>query len=140
MKLLIVEDSRFLRLSMEKTLLRAGYQVIAALDGDEALELARKELPDAILLDLLLPKMNGLDVLKILKLDKLTRAIPVIVLTSLSQKNAAKLEKDGAAAYLEKNDLMFSDPASASSLVAQVKSVLGVRAQDAQSLDTGTAR
>jgi CheY-like chemotaxis protein len=132
-RLLIVEDSRFLRLSMEKALIRAGYQVASAMDGLEGLKIARQELPDAILLDLLLPKLSGVDVLRELKNDDTTKDIPVIILTSLSQMNAAKLEKDGAAAFVEKNELMLTEkPGAPSSLVAKVESVLKEQARSAR--------
>jgi CheY-like chemotaxis protein len=116
MKLMLIEDSKFIRSSIEKALRKAGHEVAAASNGEEALPLAKRQLPDAILLDLLLPKMSGLEVLRALKSDKSTCEIPIIVLTSLSQKNAARLEKDGAAAFIEKTDLMFSDKPAASFL------------------------
>jgi CheY-like chemotaxis protein len=82
---------------------RAGYEVSSAADGDEALRLAREEVPDLILLDMMLPKVSGPDVLKALKGDPATAAIPVVVLSGLSQKNAEKLEAAGAFAFLEKS-------------------------------------
>jgi len=121
-KILVVEDSKFLRVAVERALARANYTVICASDGEEALRFAREALPDAILLDMLLPKLSGQEVLKALKKDPATAAIPVIVLTSLSQKNAKQLEKDGAAAYFEKSTLML-DKAS-ESILAALKSVL----------------
>ncbi len=105
MKILLVEDSKFLRLATERALARAGYAVSTAVDGEEAVEAARQNLPDLILLDMLLPKMSGPDVLKALKKDPATTAIPVVVLSGLSQKNAARLQGDGAFAFLEKNEL-----------------------------------
>jgi CheY-like chemotaxis protein len=104
-KILLVEDSKFLRLATERALKRAGYEMSSAVDGEEALRVAREKLPDLILLDMLLPKMSGPEVLVALKKDPLTRAIPVVVVTGMSQKNAARLEKDGAAGFLEKADL-----------------------------------
>jgi CheY-like chemotaxis protein len=104
-KLLLVEDSKFLRLATERALARAGYEVTSAADGDEALRLAREKLPDMILLDMLLPKMSGPEVLGALKKDASTRGIPVVVLTGMSQKNATKLRADGAFAFLEKSEL-----------------------------------
>jgi|SRR5580658_73261 CheY-like chemotaxis protein len=104
-KILLVEDSKFLRLATERALARAGYEVSSAADGDEALLLAREKLPDLILLDMLLPKMSGPEVLVALKKDLLTKAIPVVVMTGLSQKNAARLQEDGAMEFLEKGDL-----------------------------------
>ena len=69
------------------------------------MELARNEMPDLILLDMLLPKMTGPDVLKALKKDPLTKKVPVVAFTGLSQKNAARLRQDGACAFLDKADL-----------------------------------
>jgi CheY-like chemotaxis protein len=104
-KILLVEDSKFLRLTSERALARAGYEVSSAGDGEEALRLAREILPDLILLDMLLPKVSGPDVLIALKKDPSTSAIPVVVLTGLSQKNAARLQGDGAIGFLEKSEL-----------------------------------
>lgn len=105
MKILLIEDSKFLRLATERAMVRAGYEVTSAADGEEGLRLARQNLPDLILLDMLLPKLSGPDVLKALKLDPATAAIPVVVMSGLSNKNAARLEKDGAFAFLEKSEL-----------------------------------
>ena len=104
-RILLVEDSKFLRLATERALARAGYEVCSAADGDEALLLARQKLPDLILLDMLLPKMSGPDVLKALKQDAATKSIAVVVMTGMSEKNAARLQQDGAIAFLEKSAL-----------------------------------
>ena len=104
-KILLVEDSKFLRLATERALARAGYEMSSAGDGEEALRLAREKLPDLILLDMLLPKLSGPDVLLALKKDPLTKAIPVVVMTGISQKNAARLQKDGAIGFLGKSAL-----------------------------------
>jgi two-component system, OmpR family, alkaline phosphatase synthesis response regulator PhoP len=122
MKVLLVEDSKFLRVATEQTLTKAGYEVLCAGDGEEALRLAREHLPGLVLLDIMLPKISGPDVLKALKQDPATKGIAVMMLTSLSQKNAKALEKDGAAGFFEKSDLMMgSGPAS---LVAAVEKIL----------------
>lgn len=104
-KILLVEDSKFLRMATERALARAGYAVHAAEDGLQAMEVAQKEQPDVILLDMLLPKMTGPDVLKALKKDPRTKEIAVVAFTGLSQKNAARLRQDGACAFLDKADL-----------------------------------
>jgi CheY-like chemotaxis protein len=104
-KVLLVEDSKFLRIVNERALARAGYEVCTAGDGEEALRVAKECLPDVILLDMMLPKLSGPEVLRKLKESPETAPIPVIVLTSLSQKNEAKLKADGAAEYLEKSAL-----------------------------------
>ncbi len=101
-KILLVDDSKFLRISTERALARAGYEVCAAQDGEHALELARERKPDLILLDMMLPKMSGPDVLKALKKDPATAAIAVVAFTGLSQKNAERLRRDGACAFLDK--------------------------------------
>ena len=80
--------------------------MICAQDGDEALQYARKERPDLILLDLLLPKMPGVEVLARLKRDRETSNIPVVVVSGLSEKNREKLLAAGADDYLEKGTLM----------------------------------
>src|ERR1700751_5325332 len=92
-------------MATERALARAGYQVSTAADGLQAMELARREMPDLILLDMLLPKMTGPDVLKALKKDLKTKDMPVVAFTGLSQKNAARLRQDGACAFLDKADL-----------------------------------
>lgn len=104
-KILLVDDSKFLRMAIERALAHAGYEVITAVDGTGALEAAQKERPDLILLDMLLPKMAGPDVLRALKSDPATSGIAVVVFTGLSQKNAARLQQDGACAFLEKSEL-----------------------------------
>ena len=104
-KILLVEDSKFLRIATERALTRAGYEVSTAGDGELGLQMARDHHPDLILLDMLLPKMTGLDVLKLLKSDPATSGIAVVALTGLSQKNADRLQSDGACAFLEKSEL-----------------------------------
>jgi CheY-like chemotaxis protein len=104
-KILLVDDSKFLRIATERALARAGYEVSTAEDGESALEIAREKHPDLILLDMLLPKMSGPDVLKALKKDPATAGIAVVVLTGLSHRNAARLQQDGACAFLEKSEL-----------------------------------
>ncbi len=103
--ILLVEDSKFLRLANERSLSKAGYKVVSAGDGDEALRIAREMKPDLILLDMMLPKMSGPDVLKALKKDPLTSSVPVVVLSSLPQCNELTLKGAGAAAYFQKSRL-----------------------------------
>jgi CheY-like chemotaxis protein len=107
MKILLVEDSKFVRVAMERSLASRGYEVLGARDGEEALRLAFENVPDLILLDMMLPKMTGPDLLHALKHDPVTAHIPVVVLSALSQKNEAKLLEAGAAAYFEKSEKTF---------------------------------
>src|SRR5580698_7684122 len=87
---LLVEDSRFLRLANERALVKAGYSVWTASDGEEGLRMACAMIPDIILLDMLLPKLGGEQVLQALRSNASTALIPVIVLSSLSQTNENK--------------------------------------------------
>lgn len=104
-KILLVDDSKFLRLATERALMRAGYDVTVACDGETALKLAKEKKPDVILLDMLLPKIPGHEVLKALKKDAVTSGIAIVVFTGLSHKNAVRLQQDGAYAFLEKSEL-----------------------------------
>jgi CheY-like chemotaxis protein len=103
---LLVEDSKVQKLANERILHRAGYSVLNAADGEEALRVARDKLPDVILLDMLLPKLSGPEVLHALKEDPATAQIPVIALSGLPQCNEAKLTQEGAASYFEKSRLV----------------------------------
>jgi len=103
MKILVIEDSRLLRSAIERTLSRAGYEVVSVGDGQEGLSRAQDIHPDIILLDMMLPTLVGTGVLRQLKQDSATKSIPVIILSGLSQKNETKLKKAGASAYFEKS-------------------------------------
>jgi CheY-like chemotaxis protein len=133
-KILLVDDSKFLRMATERALARAGYQVSTAEDGPSVLERAKREKPDVILLDMLLPKMTGPEVLKALKSDPVTTGIAVVVFTGLSNKNAERLRQDGACGFLEKSELAL-DKGSESFLAALAKIVraLGLSVPAAQS-------
>ena len=119
MKILLIEDSKFQRIVNGRALINAGYSVIHAGDGENGLRAAREDIPDLILLDMMLPKVSGLDVLRALKLEPLVRHIPVIVLSGLGQANEAKILKEGAAAFLLK-----SSENDSSVLIQTVKGVL----------------
>jgi len=79
--------------------------VLAAADGEEGLRVAQSQRPDAIVLDMMLPKISGPQLLQMLRQDARTAQIPVIVLSSLPQSNESKLIGDGAVAYFEKAKL-----------------------------------
>ena len=109
---LLIDDSKFLRRANELSLMKAGHQIVTASDGEEGLRLAREKKPDVIVLDMMLPKLAGADLLQLLKVDPHTAKIPVIVLSSLPQKNEPKLMAAGAAAYLEKSSLSLDQGSS----------------------------
>jgi CheY-like chemotaxis protein len=120
--ILLVDDSRLLRVTNHRALIRAGYDVIDAEDGQRGLELAQERLPDLILLDMMLPRVSGPEVLRTLKKDPRTKSIPVIVLSALSQKNRGKLADDGAAGYVEKSDDLWRNDSAI--LVKAIQEVL----------------
>jgi len=100
-KILIVDDERPI-LEMYKAAL-TGYEVLLSENGEEALELARKEQPNLIYLDIIMPKINGLDVLSKLKGEKITKDIPVVVLTNLPEEASKdKAQSLGANGYFVK--------------------------------------
>lgn len=102
-KILFMEDEQSLQSAMGELLEQNKYTVFKALDGESGLAMAKKELPQLILLDLILPKKNGFEVLEELKKDPSTKNIPVVVLTNL--EGSAEVEKAlslGATTYLVK--------------------------------------
>jgi DNA-binding response OmpR family regulator len=103
MKILLIEDSRLLRITTERTLMRAGYEVITAVDGEQGLRLAVESKPDLVVLDMMLPKLSGQEVLQKLRLNPSLKSTPVIVLTGLSGANRQKLLGEGASLYFEKS-------------------------------------
>jgi CheY-like chemotaxis protein len=104
-KILLVDDSKTLLHANERVLHKAGYEVICAEDGVSALKIAQAQQPDLILLDMILPQMSGPEVLEHLKQDPATAHIPVVVLSSLTDKNREKLIAAGAEEYVEKSSL-----------------------------------
>ncbi len=109
-RVLLVEDDRFLRRACEKSLRQQGFTVSSAADGEEALRAVRAEPPDLILLDILMPKLTGIEVLRALKSDEKTRAIPVVVLTNSSKEtDVHEIETLGVAGYLVKANLSLQE-------------------------------
>lgn len=84
-KILIVDDEAIIAENLEALLKARGYQVILAADGAEAVDAARRSLPDLMLLDILLPKMGGFDVCRLLKSDAATKKIKIVMITGLGR-------------------------------------------------------
>ena len=123
-KILFIEDEEALQRAMGEMLEKNGYALAKALDGELGVLLAKKELPDLILLDLVLPKKNGFEVLEELKKDPATKNIPVVVLTNL--EGSAEVERAlslGATTYLVKANYKLSD------LLAKIEIVLNHHAK-----------
>lgn len=105
-KILLAEDDKFLSTALGDKLTREGFAVIKAVNGREASAKIKNERPDLVLLDLIMPQKTGFEVLADMKLDRLTKGIPVIVLSNLGQEADIKKAKDlGANDYLVKSDV-----------------------------------
>lgn len=118
-KVLVVEDDSFLAGIYTTKLGLEGFDVLSASDGEAGLKVAKKDLPDIILLDILMPKMDGFEVLDALKKDPTTDKIPVIILTNLGQKEDVERGlKGGAVDYLIKAHFVPADT------VAKIRKVL----------------
>jgi len=118
-KILIVEDDKFLRELMSRKLREEGYEVLEAIDGDAGLKKMKKEKPDLVLLDLILPEIDGFEVLAAKKEDPEIAKIPVIILSNLGQRE--DVEKGlslGAIDYLIKASFTPGE------IVKKVKNIL----------------
>ena len=106
-KILIADDDFILRELYKIRLMHAGFVVHEAIDGPQVVEMVEKVHPDVVLLDIMMPRMNGLDALKLIKSNPATKEIPVIILTALMQDfrnshSAISLAND----YILKSDVM----------------------------------
>ena len=109
-RVLLAEDDRFLRKAAETTLRRNGFTVLLASDGDEALRMARDQMPSIILLDMFMPKMQGMDVLRALKEKPETAAIPVIIMSNAGESGVRRQAVEaGAFGYFTKASLSLED-------------------------------
>jgi len=106
-KILLAEDSRLLRTAATSVLEGRGFTVYAAADGEQALELAREHHPDLVLLDLILPKLQGFEVLQQLRQAPETAQIPVIVLSSL--QNANNFSEYAPVDFISKDKFMLNE-------------------------------
>jgi DNA-binding response OmpR family regulator len=108
-KLVLIEDNLDLRTCFRRVLSHAGYEVLTARDGEEGLSRVRECHPDLILLDMLLPKRSGLEVLRAVKADPATALIPVLVLSNLQHSEDCQVLLQGAAEYILKSHLGDGD-------------------------------
>ena len=109
-RILLIEDDKFLRRACEVGLKKRGFTVLTASDGEEGLQQARSGSPDIILLDMLMPKLNGIETLAALKKDEKTRSIPVVILSNSSiDADIEKAKAVGAIGYLVKASLSLQE-------------------------------
>lgn len=118
-RILIVDDEAQLVEMVKMRLEAAGYEILSAYDGQEGLSRAKKDRPDLIILDLMLPKMDGYKVCGLLKSDSRYSKIPIIMFTARAQDEDEKLSKDiGAEGYVTK-------PFDPKILLSKIKELLG---------------
>jgi len=118
-RILVVDDEIYIVHILDFSLGMEGYEVITALDGEQALEKARAEKPDLIVLDIMMPKLDGYETCKMLKADASTKDIPVILLSAKGRNVDQKIGFEvGADDYITK-------PFSPRKLVERINAILG---------------
>lgn len=118
-KIVIVEDDKFLRELIVQKVRKEGYEVVEAINGKEGVAKAKAEKPDLVLLDLILPGIDGFEVLRQIKEDAETSAIPVVILSNLGQKDDVERGmKLGASDYLVKAHFTPGE------ILAKIKTIL----------------
>jgi DNA-binding response OmpR family regulator len=118
-KILAAEDDKLISNSLCDGLKSAGFEAIPAYDGEEAVAKIKEVLPDLVLLDIMMPKLDGISVLWELKADPNTAGIPVVVLTNIGDvETISKIVEAGAVDYLLKSDQSVSD------IIQKVRDVL----------------
>ena len=119
-KILIIEDDKFLRELIVKKLVKEGYEISEAVDGEEGIKKVKEEKPDLVLLDLILPGIDGFEVLAQMKEDRNVTKIPAIILSNLGQKeDIEKGLKLGAVDYLVKAHFTPGE------IIEKIKKILG---------------
>ena len=117
-KILVVDDEQIVQRLLQFHLSRAGYQTLSAYNGRQAVEVAANELPELIIMDVMMAEMDGLTALKQLKTREATKSIPVIMLTANShQVTREEAEASGAALFLTK-------PFSPTRLVTEIRRLI----------------
>jgi DNA-binding response OmpR family regulator len=118
--IMIIEDDRFLSSLMKARLEKDGFGVIQAFDGAEAIELFKQKTPSLIILDLIMPKITGFEVLQSISLTPSLQNVPVVILSNLAQdSDIEKARQLGAKEYFVKVKVSIDD------LVARIKGLLG---------------
>lgn len=110
-RVLLVDDDPLLNRMYQTKLSKDGYQVDIARNGEEAIAHAKKNKPDIILLDLMMPKMSGVETLKLLKKDSQLKKVPVLILTNLEDRSGdkKKAKQLGAVDYIVKSEISLRE-------------------------------
>jgi len=132
-KLLVVDDEKDILTLLEYNLEKAGFKVISAQDGPEAIDVAKKEKPDLIILDIMLPSMEGTEVCRILKREEATSRVPIIMLTAKGE------EVDKIVGFELGADDYITKPFSPRELILRVMAVLkrGSEKKDKTTINVG---
>ena len=118
-RVLLIDDEAAILKIMGRLLQLSGFEVVTSPDGEDGLAKAQTGHPDVVVLDLMLPKMNGYDVCATLKRDQATKTIPIVIFTAGGQQQEPRCRELGADAFFNKTD-------PASELIALLKSMLHV--------------
>ncbi|MEQ1553136.1 MAG: response regulator [Ferruginibacter sp.] len=117
-KILVVDDDPYILMSLEFLMKKNGYEVMVARNGNEAMEMLNLSVPDIVLLDIMMPDVNGYDICKYIKSNKKLKEIKVIFMSAKTRDSDIKKGYDlGAALYIKK-------PFSTRELVSNIKSLL----------------
>jgi two-component system, OmpR family, alkaline phosphatase synthesis response regulator PhoP len=119
-RVLVVDDEEDLGRILKFALMAAGHEVLLAMDGAEGLRMAREEAPDLILLDLMLPKIDGYKVCRMLKFDERYRHIPVVILSARTQEVDKQMAKETGA------DLFITKPYNLNEILSTIQQLLQV--------------
>jgi len=120
--ILLVEDDKFLRELLVRKLEAVGFKISTAVDGREALKKVKEELPELVLLDLVLPGVDGFDILKEIKEDSTTSKIPVIILSNLGQR-----EEVERGLRLGADDYLIKAHFTPDEIITKITDVLGIK-------------
>lgn len=123
-KILVVDDERHIVRLVQVNLERVGYSVITAFDGVECLEKVKVEAPDLIVLDVMMPRMDGFETLKKLRSDDSTKDLPVVMLTARAQ------DKDVLTGYTHGVDLYLTKPFGPLELITMIDRIFSSQDED----------
>ena len=118
-KVLLVDDDPLMHRLYSPHIQRAGYQMLSAFTGVEAIDLAARELPQVIVMDIMMPQMDGLSAIRLIRSDKATKDIPVVVITANPQYHLSQQESEWAGATI-----FLTKPFGPASLVAAIRGLM----------------
>lgn len=118
-KILVVDDEQYVHRLLQHHLQRAGYQLVSARNGREAIDVAVRELPELIIMDIMMPEIDGMTAIRKLKEDELTKNIPVIVITANPAYHVSRDESQISGA-----ELFLTKPFSPAQLMEAIRRIL----------------